>query len=116
MIRLWAISLMSLMTACGGRIESDSGTGGGTGTDGAGPDGSGEGGASAGPSGSPLGACEGGFERSVDGPPCNWVDGDDLCYSTKDEACNCICPRDRDSVCSSGFFRGEGNSTPVSCR
>jgi hypothetical protein len=64
----------------------------------------------------PLGECIEGFSRHVDATtPCNWLGEDGLCYETKEAACNCICPRDRDSTCSSGFFRGEGEATPVNC-
>ncbi len=64
----------------------------------------------------PLGQCEGGFDRSEDpDKPCNWLGEDGLCYETREAACNCVCPRDRDSTCSSGFFRGEGEATPVYC-
>lgn len=64
----------------------------------------------------PLGDCETGFDPNSDPTtPCNWLGEDGLCYETRDAACNCICPRNRDSTCSSGFFRGEGQATPVYC-
>jgi hypothetical protein len=48
-----------------------------------------------------LPACQEGFERSSAGTPCPWL-GEGLCYSTKEAACACVCPRGR-SICSSGF-------------
>jgi len=64
--------------------------------------------------GTPLGACVPGFARyeNLD-KPCNWL-ADELCYDTKDQACACICPRDKKSLCLSGF-PVEGSATKVSC-
>jgi hypothetical protein len=64
----------------------------------------------------PLGPCRLGFHPNEDRDrPCDWLAGG-RCYDDKLAACACICPRDRtDSICSSGFFRGSGKRTPVSC-
>ena len=64
----------------------------------------------------PLGACEEGFDPTENPDRlCNWLGEDGRCYDSRPEACNCICPSDRDSVCSSGFYQGEGEATPVAC-
>ncbi len=64
----------------------------------------------------PLGPCAEGFDPDeAPNDPCDWLGEDGLCYATKEAACDCVCPRDRDSTCSSGFFRGEGQATPVDC-
>ena len=64
----------------------------------------------------PLGACEEGFDPAQNPDRlCNWLGDDGRCYDSRPEACNCICPRDRDSVCSSEFYQGEGEATPVTC-
>lgn len=61
-----------------------------------------------------LAECELGFEPYSADQPCNWV-ADGLCYETKEEACDCICPRDADSVCLSGFYDGPDSQTEVIC-
>jgi hypothetical protein len=62
----------------------------------------------------PLGACMPGFDRyeNLD-RPCNWL-ADALCYDTKDQACACICPRDKESLCLSGL-PAPGSATRVTC-
>lgn len=55
--------------------------------------------------GSPLGDCQGGFKPGDPQQPCTWKVGK-LCYPTKNAACNCACPKDHDSVCSSGYPDG----------
>lgn len=47
--------------------------------------------------------------------PCMWV-ADGRCYQEREMACNCVCPRDRDSQCSSGFDAGPNGHVKVSCR
>jgi hypothetical protein len=46
--------------------------------------------------------------------PCPWVAGD-RCYGTRAMACNCVCPRDHDSQCSSGFEGGPDGRVDVFC-
>lgn len=62
-----------------------------------------------------LEECELGFLPNEATEPCNWL-GDDRCYETKAKACDCLCPRDTASVCSSDFYGGEGSRTKVRCR
>jgi hypothetical protein len=116
MTRVLALSHVALLViACGGTVEqpdnSPSSTEPGTGT-------STDTGSSteSGFKDVQLGNCESGFDPDSEiDRPCDWLGQDGLCYESKEEACNCICPRDQDSYCSSGFFRGEGEATPVSC-
>lgn len=60
----------------------------------------------------PLGTCHLGpaplFAR------CDWL-ADGRCYESKKEACDCICPRDYDSICVSGFYAGLDGRTEVYC-
>lgn len=61
-----------------------------------------------------LGECQGGHD--VAEANCPWMDPEsELCFPSKEDACACLCPQDRDSVCVSGFFRGENGQTPVYC-
>jgi hypothetical protein len=60
-----------------------------------------------------LGACERGPAESYS-QPCPWV-VDRRCYTTREMACNCACPRSRDSVCLSGFEAGDDGHVEVSC-
>lgn len=46
---------------------------------------------------------------------CPWLGSDELCYATKADACECVCPRDRRSTCVSGLPGGPDSRTPVSC-
>ncbi len=62
----------------------------------------------------PLGECEPGFVPDNSERPCTWL-ADGLCHAEKDNACNCICPQEKDSVCVSGFPAGEDGRTPVIC-
>lgn len=55
--------------------------------------------------GTPLGDCKGGFQPGNPEEPCLWKVGK-LCYPTKHDACNCACPKDHDSICSSGYPDG----------
>jgi len=62
-------------------------------------------------SGTQLGECKlGPLQPSKS---CAWL-GDGRCYETKSAACNCVCPRDHDSVCWSDFPDGT-NPTVVHC-
>jgi hypothetical protein len=40
---------------------------------------------------------------------------DGLCYETKAAACNCVCPRDHDSWCSSELGESPAWTMGVSC-
>ena len=62
-----------------------------------------------------LGECTLGFPVFGTGKPCAWV-ADDRCYDTREMACNCECPRDRDSQCVSGFDDGPDGRVLVECR
>jgi hypothetical protein len=62
-----------------------------------------------------LGECKLGppiYETS--GTPCTWL-ADNRCYVARDMACNCVCPRDRDSQCTSGFEAGPEGRVQVDC-
>jgi hypothetical protein len=48
------------------------------------------------------------------GIACPWV-ADSRCYEARDMACNCACPRDRDSQCLSGFGEGPDGHVEVVC-
>ena len=62
-----------------------------------------------------LGECQlGPVVYSADASPCAWV-ADERCYATRAMACNCVCPRDRDSQCSSGFEAGPDGRVEVHC-
>lgn len=87
---LW---ILLAVTACGGRVESD-------GRDVLEP---GE---------SPLGPCVVGAEPT--GQPCPFF-ADGLCYPTKAAACNCACPRDRDSTCLSDLGGSAESTSFVQC-
>jgi hypothetical protein len=60
-----------------------------------------------------LGDCKLGTLRPSS-DPCPWV-FDNRCYDTRDMACNCACPRSRDSLCLSGFESGAYGRVAVSC-
>jgi len=40
---------------------------------------------------------------------------DDRCYETREMACNCACPRSRNSQCASGFDDGPDGHVWVAC-
>jgi hypothetical protein len=95
------VLVLTCAFGCGGQVERDGGgTGGssgrnsGTGARGAGTDGGSD-------FETDLEACEKGQPR-VSGEPCPWI-ANELCYSTKEEACACVCPPGTGSVCLSGF-------------
>jgi hypothetical protein len=112
--------LGALLVACGGHTEGGTSddpaeSGDASGSDKNGGDGKGDG------SGSPiegdtaLGECVLGFPPySPEGGSCPWL-ADNLCYESRDMACNCVCPRDRDSQCASGFEGGPDSRVEVYC-
>lgn len=62
-----------------------------------------------------LGDCKLGVAAYGEGASaCAWV-ADNRCYSTRAMACNCACPRDRDSQCLSGFESGPEGRVDVVC-
>jgi hypothetical protein len=62
-----------------------------------------------------LGNCElGPAENLASSEPCAWV-ADDRCYQTHEMACNCACPRSRNSQCASGFENGPNGHVWVAC-
>ncbi len=61
-----------------------------------------------------LGSCVLGSPENYD-RACPWV-AKDRCYDTREMACNCACPRSRDSQCISGFGTGEFGHVLVSCK
>jgi hypothetical protein len=62
-----------------------------------------------------LGECKlGPLSYEADGGSCAWV-ADNRCYAARDMACNCACPRDRNSQCSSGFEAGPNGHVQVDC-
>lgn len=63
----------------------------------------------------PLEECELGLFPGESTDFCNWL-AEERCYETKAKACDCICPRDGASVCSSDFYGGEDSRTKVRCR
>ncbi|RYZ07247.1 MAG: hypothetical protein EOO73_12835 [Myxococcales bacterium] len=60
-----------------------------------------------------LGECELGFPETYS-KPCAWV-AEDRCYDSRKMACNCACPRDRDSQCLSNFANGPDGHVWVAC-
>lgn len=62
-----------------------------------------------------LGACKlGPAESYSSSAPCAWV-ADKRCYSSREMACNCACPRSRNSQCASGFEDGPDGHVWVAC-
>ena len=62
-----------------------------------------------------LGECKLGVSAYGDEAyPCAWIAGE-RCYGTREMACNCACPRDRNSQCSSGFEGGPDGRVDVYC-
>ena len=62
-----------------------------------------------------LGFCKLGPVDDYSSPaPCAWV-ADKRCYTEREMACNCACPRSRNSQCSSGFDAGPDGHVWVSC-
>lgn len=62
-----------------------------------------------------LGPCTlGPMEFAEPDQPCAWV-VDNRCYQTHEMACNCACPRTRNSQCVSGFDDGPDGHVWVAC-
>ena len=118
---------LSALVGCGGTVEGAAGdapgaedeemldaedtTAGGTGSAGPREDGN-----DAGDAGElPLEDCDLGFFPGEGTEPCNWL-AEERCYETKAKACDCICPREGPSICSSDFYGGQDSRTQVRCR
>ncbi|HYP89069.1 MAG TPA: hypothetical protein VEQ59_12975 [Polyangiaceae bacterium] len=115
----WLLSVapaLTLVVACGGIVERRA--------DGSEPDPGGDSTPSDSTSDDPtspshvegdteLGACTLGPAESR-AVPCAWV-ADRRCYTEREMACNCACPRNRDSQCVSGFDGGPNGHVKVSC-
>jgi len=112
----WFLVSAAAFLACGGRSETSPDPSESTGSDApnGGDDDDGTTGQNMGPNGDlPLGEC-------VEGWPiyegdCPWEGSDHLCYATKEDACACLCPRDRRSTCVSGLPGGPDSHVAVSC-
>lgn len=122
-MRSWVVGFgclwLGLVAACGGRTVTSDGGGD--------PDEIMDPGSDADPKGSKdpdqggdfpadteLGACTLG-EMSWDvAEGCAWI-ADNRCYETREMACNCACPRDRNSQCTSGFDSGPEGRVQVQC-
>jgi hypothetical protein len=121
---MWRLSLVAvLLVACGGVVEGGSRQDGGeepgpsTGKDPAPSNGDDDdtGGRLDDPNAdTELGECTLGYAETY-AKPCAWVT-DRRCYETREMACNCACPRDRDSQCTSGFASGPEGHVWVACR
>lgn len=62
-----------------------------------------------------LGSCTlGPLENRATAQQCAWV-AEKRCYQTREMACNCACPRSRNSQCSSGFDDGPDGHVWVAC-
>jgi hypothetical protein len=63
-----------------------------------------------------LAECVVGFDHEQNPTlPCRWLTEFGMCFDDTEAACACICPRDRDSVCSHGFDRGPDAASLVYC-
>jgi hypothetical protein len=63
-----------------------------------------------------LGQCMPGFDRAQNPTlPCHWLTESGMCFDDSDAACACICPTNRNSVCSHGFDRGPDSRTLIFC-
>lgn len=62
-----------------------------------------------------LGPCTlGPLVYETDGAACAWL-ADNRCYAERSMACNCVCPRERNSQCMSGFEAGPDGRVEVYC-
>jgi hypothetical protein len=62
-----------------------------------------------------LGDCTlGPTENRATDQQCAWV-AEMRCYQTREMACNCACPRSRNSQCASGFEAGPDGHVWVAC-
>jgi hypothetical protein len=113
-------ALLSGLLACGGRVE-DPKSGGSGGNEpvpvaSSSNDAAGKSGSSTPFPSHDLGDCRPGFDRASNpGRACNWLTDSGMCFATNDDACACICPMDKDSVCYSQFYNGDGSATEVHC-
>jgi len=110
----WLLALAPLLAACGGIVErrgdASESVDDSTSNDSA----SGDSNPSSNVKGdTALGDCALGPAESR-GIPCAWV-ADRRCYTDREMACNCACPRTRDSQCVSGFDDGPNGHVAVSC-
>ena len=108
------------MLACGGRVETSSKDPGESSTTGD-PMAATSSSASSDPgidnpdADTELGVCKlGPLEFAKPDEPCAWV-VDHRCYASHDMACNCACPRSRNSQCVSGFDAGPNGHVGVLC-
>ncbi len=63
-----------------------------------------------------LGECVPGFDRAQNPElPCRWLTESGMCFDDSDAACACICPTDRDSICSHGFDDGPNSARLIRC-
>ena len=110
---------IALVAACGGRTVTGSEAGEGTDevaepNPGSGSEEPAPGGGGDFPADTELGECQlGKVSWDVDFG-CAWI-ADNRCYETRAMACNCACPRDRDSQCTSGFESGPNARVQVDC-
>ena len=109
--RPWLVAL-ALVTACGGETEGGShepSAGGAAPKPGASTPDPGQ------SADTELGDCVlGALENRAIEQPCAWV-ADKRCYQTREMACNCACPRSRNSQCASGFDAGPDGHVWVTC-
>jgi hypothetical protein len=106
---------LACVVACGGQTRDDGGSGGASFTQSDCCSTAGSGGTLGTPR--PLGTCEstGFLLNEAYGRPCNWL-YEDTCYDSREDACECGCPRDQgDVICVSGSYEGPDSATEVSC-
>jgi len=121
-IGFWVLGLSWVLVGCGGRVIDDSGAGT-VASGGSAPSGkagvAGKAGTSQPPTRLPskeLGECVPGFVHTENPDrPCRWLTVSGLCFEKTDDACACICPTDRDSVCAHGFDGGPNGGEFVFC-
>ena len=112
--RLWLFWIAMLAgAACGGNVdhgeEEPVGAAGSSNTAGAG-DGTED------PNSRQLEPCEPGFDPSEEpNQECPFLGDDGLCYETRDDACDCVCPHDAPSVCIHSPI-GNGATMEVWCQ
>ena len=117
-----------MFTACGGRVIDDTGTEfspsdfgytGSAASSGRSAGSAGKSGTSRPPTSLPskqLPPCVPGFDRAQNPwRDCRWVTETGMCFEDTDAACACICPTDRESVCSHGFDDGPNGAKLVLC-
>ncbi|HYQ01701.1 MAG TPA: hypothetical protein VER96_23670 [Polyangiaceae bacterium] len=122
-VGFWLLALTWALVGCGGRVIDDSGAGtvanGGSAPSGKGTGTAGKSGTSQPSTRLPstqLGDCMPGFVRAENLQlPCRWLTESGLCFEKTEDACACICPIDRDSVCAHGFDGGPNDAKLVVC-